>query len=154
MPLFSRFGDQCSWLARVYCADACLVFTKAAWANGFHVIVLLVKIMICQLGGMFEIENKMVVVIITSSLIVIIPNCVCKSLYMHLLGHLLLHLSHTPAYLSHPVQNHLFQLNDIVIKLSVSWWIVVTLINIYLAMYWTYIDWSSSVKKPYSFSYL
>ena len=37
--------------------------------------------MICQLGGMFDIENKMVVVIITSSLYCNIPDCVCKWAY-------------------------------------------------------------------------
>ena len=40
----------------------------------------LVKITICQLGGMFEIENKMTVVIITSSLLCTIPNYVNKQL--------------------------------------------------------------------------
>ena len=41
-------------------------------------LVFLVKITICQLGGMFEKENKMVVVIITSSIYCNIPDCVSK----------------------------------------------------------------------------
>ena len=37
--------------------------------------------MICQLGSMFEIENKMLFIIITPSLYCNIPDCVSKSLY-------------------------------------------------------------------------
>ena len=43
--------------------------------------VFLVKIMICQLQGMLEIENEMEVFIITSSLYCNIPDYACKSLY-------------------------------------------------------------------------
>ena len=64
------------------CAPTWPLFTETRWCTSvIYWCFFLVKITICQLGGMFEIENKMVVIGMTSSLYCNIPDCVCKHVY-------------------------------------------------------------------------
>ena len=58
-----------------------VLFIEEDVAYVCHILLLFfVKIMICQVGGVFEIKNKMVVVIITLSLYCNIPDYVRKHL--------------------------------------------------------------------------